>query len=434
MGLFDIIAMSLENIVHKIKMPFVVVGASAYMLLNLLGCNSQATPTPTINPTNTPAPTRTFTPKPTITPNATLTPTPKPEPNNSYDFAKSLGLEAIYLKDVAFDSNSRAFISYLSSLPLQMRNIAESSGLVKKLDNKQSASGVVDDRQITLDEVEYFKRAMESYKKEIETMQPWLKQLPENEVTAALALNLRNFREAGSSMFYNLDIDTMPLLLPQALFTADGMVRKYEEEIVNPEGFLTGRINPYAAAAVKNITNFSGIQKKAWEVANDPNYRSTNGQSVEEILHAGYFQAEAVGSTDKGRNAYEDIKLLLEQGSFEAKATLRLYARNLREGKKGSAEQVRVELTEIDLWSLGLSSYTVVLEGHDVPTIPLTLDDIKLLKSRSSDPLLILDINGSKHLPFQWTRTNIIRPDVTYFTIPDGIARKEIKVSELKNY
>ena len=80
-------AMSLENIVHKVKMPFVIAGASAYMLL-LLGCNSQATPTPTINPspTNTPSPTRTYTPEPvyTLTPEPTIT---TPAPKSTYDLA-----------------------------------------------------------------------------------------------------------------------------------------------------------------------------------------------------------------------------------------------------------------------------------------------------------------------------------------------------------
>jgi riboflavin kinase/FMN adenylyltransferase len=38
-------------------------------------------------------------------------------------------------------------------------------------------------------------------------------------------------------------------------------------------------------------------------------------------------------------------------------------------------------MTIIDLWSLGVQSYKVVLAGHDVPTIPLTLDDIALLKT-----------------------------------------------------
>src|SRR3989338_5646559 len=72
-----------------------------------------------------------------------------------------------------------------------------------------------------------FNKLIGSYQKEVETMQPWLSQLSENEVPAALALNLRNFREAEkNSMFYNLDSDAMPLLLPQALFTADGIKRK----------------------------------------------------------------------------------------------------------------------------------------------------------------------------------------------------------------
>ena len=396
-----------------------------------------ATPT-AVNPTATLTPENTPTAEPTAT---SVPPTPvataTPVIDNSYDFGKSLGLDADYLKGVKFDDNSRNLATYLASLPQQMRAIAERSGLIKKLDDKQTASGVIDDRQITSDELGYFKRVTDSYRKNIENVRSWLSQIPEQDSLEALALNLRNFIEAGkgSSMFYTLDSDAMPLLLPQALFTADGIKRMYESEIRAGDKWGHG-VNPYATVAVRNITNFSAIQKKAWEVANDPN-ANYFGHSIDDLLSAGYFEGEAVGSTDKGQNAYEDMNLLLKQGSPEAKAALRLYARNLTsDGSKGSAEQVRVELTEIDLWSMGIPSYTVVLAGHDVPTIPVTLEDIALLKSRSQDPLFILGIDGSYHMPLQWTRKSIVKKEWEEFYLFRGTEAPPptLKVSDLKSY
>ena len=260
-------------------------------------------------------------------------------------------------------------------------------------------------------------------------MQPWLAQLSENDAANALALNLRNFREAGY-----LKNERVPSLLSSALFFADGIKRMYAAEINDPAGWRSSPHKVYASTMVDNITNFPEIQKKALEVANDSNYVSSAGHPIEELLNAGYFQGEAVGSTDKGINAAEDIKLLLEKGSPAAKAMLRLYARNMSEGRKGSAPQVRCELTEIDLWSLGVSSYTVVLAGHDVPTIPLTLDDIALLKKRSLDLLLIVDIDNNHYLPLQWTRKSILRKDVDVITIYTGTNATDTKISTLKNY
>ncbi len=259
-----------------------------------------------------------------------------------------------------------------------MRTIAERSGLLED---------ILNDKKVDAKEAVFFNKVMDSYQNEIKTLQPWLNQLPENEVTAALALNLRNFREAGNgnSMFYNLDSDAMPLLLPQALFTADGIKRMYAAEIKFGEKWGHG-VNPYASTMVNNVTNFLEIQKKAWEVANNPNGKygpSPIERPIEEILHAGYFQQEAVGSTDKGLNAYLDMKLLWEQGSPEAQAALRIYARNMtREGRQGSAEQVRVELTNIDLWSIGIPSYEVMIEGHDVPTIPFNTRRYCIVKEK----------------------------------------------------
>src|SRR3989338_6241779 len=173
------------------------------------------TPAPTQEPTYslTPEPTPTLkpytpTPKPIEKPTPTTTPTAKPEPTNSYDFAKSLGLEADYLRPLSFDNNAKDFISYLSSLPLQMRAISERSGLVDKL---------IADKQVNADEQAYFKKIIGSYQKDIEAVQPWLSgQLPDEQVNAALAMNLTN------AIKYN-----QPASLPNALFTADGIKRMY---------------------------------------------------------------------------------------------------------------------------------------------------------------------------------------------------------------
>jgi len=381
-------------------------------------------PTRIASPTNTPVPTIedivTVTPdRPTATPSPTAT----PAINNSYDFAKSLGLEVAYLKDVAFDSNSKNLVSYLASLPLQMRSIAERSGMLED---------ILKDKQVDSKESVFFNRVIGSYQNEIKTMQPWLSQLSENEATAALALNLRNFREAGY-----LKNGRVPSLLSSALFFADGIKRMYAAEINNPDGWRSSPNKVYATTMVDNVTNFPEIQKKAWEVANDPNYKTTDGESIDHLLRQGYFEGEAVGSTDKGRNAYEDIKLLLEQGSPEAKAVLRLYARNLRrDGRQGSAPQVRVPLTMIDAWSLGIDSIGVVLAGHDVPTIPITDEDIALLKRRSQDPLLIVDSGGTHHLPLQWTRKSAVRSDVTTLTqvYVDRVGGIEYTIADLKPY
>ena len=367
----------------------------------------------------------------TVTPTATATSVPAtatPAITNSYDLAKSLGLEAAYLKDVSFDSNSKNLVSYLASLPQQMRAIAVGSGLLED---------ILSDKQINAKEAVFFNRVIGSYQKEIETMKPWLAQLSENEVTVALALNLRNFREAGkgSSTFYNLDSE-MPLLLPQALFTADGVKRMYAAEI---EAIKAGKEwghggQPYASTMVDNITNFSAIQKKAWEVGNDSNAKY-QGHSIEDELSQAYFQLEAVGSTDKGLNAYLDMKLLLEQGSDAAKAALRIYARNkTREGQQGSAEQVRVELTEIDTWSIGIPSYEVDLAGHDVPAIKITDSDIALLKKRSSDPLLVVDVEKNHYLPLQWTRKSIVQKEWEVMSVYSGTSGYHVKVSDLKPY
>ena len=212
------------------------------------------------------------------------------EPNNSYGFAESLGLEADYLKELNFDDNAKEFISYLSSLPEQMRTIAVDSGLVKKLNDKQAASGLVDDKQINSDELEYFKRVVGSYQKEIETFKPWLNQISEQDSLEALTLNLSNFLEVSKDeMFDTLDGDKLPSLLPQALFVADGVKRKYAAEVINPDG-LGRTVKPYAAAMVQTIQNFWQIHNNTWEIATNPDYKP-RGKSVEDILDSNYFEA-----------------------------------------------------------------------------------------------------------------------------------------------
>ena len=378
-------------------------------------------PTPTNTPTKTPA-----TPMPVP---ATATPpiaTSTPSPSNSYDFAKSLGLDAAYLKDVVFDSNSKTFVSYLASLPAQMRAIAERSGLLED---------ILADKQVDAKESVFLNRLIGSYQNEIKTMQPWLSQISEKEITAALALNLRNFNEADKKgmLIYSLQGERVPSLLSPALFFADGVKRMYEDEIIL--GKRAPSINAHATVAVKNITNFPKIHNKSLEVANSPN-AVYQGRSIDEILHAGYFEAEAVGSTDKGLNAYEDMKLLLESGSDAAKAALRIYARNLtREGRQGSAPQVRVPLTMIDAWSIGIDSIGVVLYGHDVPAISVTDEDITLLKKRSPDTLLIIDIGDKHYLPIQWTRQGIVPKGIDeIIQIYTPNAPISFKISDLKPY
>ena len=383
------------------------------------------TPIHTVSPTATPTLDGIVTATPTPVP-STPTPTATPAPNNSYDFAKSLGLDASYLRDVAFDSNSKSLVSYLASLPSQMRAIAERSGLLED---------ILKDNKVDAKEAVVFNNIIGSYQKEIKTMQPWLSQLSENDAANALASNLRNFILAGkgNSTFYNLDSDAMPLLLPQALFTADGVKRMYASEIKFGDKWGHG-VAPYASTMVDNITNFSEIQKKAWEVANNPDAKYS-GFSIEDKLSPEYFEKEAVGSTDKGQNAYEDMALLLKSGSPAAQAALRIYARNLtREGRQGSAPQVRVELTNIDAWSIGIPSYEVVIAGHDVPAIKITDDDIALLKKRSADLLLVLDVGKDHYLPIQWTRTSIVKKEWEVMSVHSGTSGYHVKISDLKPY
>lgn len=193
----------LENIVRGAVNSrlgrLLLVGAVA---ATMYACDGKATPTPVPTEPTRPAATVTFTPTAEATKEPYNTPTPKAKPtevpatptpratetpiatstpaiNSSYDFAKSLGLEAIYLKDIVFDSNSRGLVSYLASLPVQMRTIAEGSGLLEQ---------ILTDKKVDAKESLFFNKVIDSYKKEIETMKPWLNQLPENEVTAAIRL------------------------------------------------------------------------------------------------------------------------------------------------------------------------------------------------------------------------------------------------------
>ena len=84
-------------------------------------------------------------------------------------------------------------------------------------------------------------------------------------------------------------------------------------------------------------------------------------------------------------------------------------------------------------WSLGIDSVGVVLAGHDVPTIPITDGDIALLKGRSQDQLLVVDIDGIHHLPFQWTRKSIVKKEWEDIAlIYDPKAPRIYKVPDLK--
>ena len=74
--------MGIESMVNRIKMPFVIAGASAYLILNLLGsigCTKPTTPTPNNEPK--PSANQTYNPTPTQEPTKTPTPaivTPAP--------------------------------------------------------------------------------------------------------------------------------------------------------------------------------------------------------------------------------------------------------------------------------------------------------------------------------------------------------------------
>ncbi len=406
--LYSVRAMSLVDRVRKAAVPVLIVG-TIFSTSVLGACDWGNTPT-IVNP-------------------------PADEnhvSNNSYDFAESLGLDADYLRELNFDDNARDFITYLSSLPTQMRNIAEDSGLTEKL---------INDKQITINEAEYFKRLIGSYQTEIETMQPWLNQLSEQDSLEALALNLSNFLKVNKDeMFYNLDSDVLPSLLPRALFTADGVERKYATEVIEPDAWEEGWLKPYALAMVQNIKNFDGTHDRAWYIANHPDYKPTSRDYSMEDLLTNHIRANAIVSIDNGQNAIDDISLLLEQGSDVVKAWLRLYASNLGRGNHSSAEQARVELTEIDSWSVGIPVYEMMISGHDVPAGPLTQEDIELLKSRSNEPLLIIPspYDGSPTINVQWTRKSIIKEDVRNEPIlvlyPPKSGGNELYLSELKEY
>lgn len=70
-------AMNLESIARKAARPFVIAGASAYLILNLIGCSGNATqtPNPANNPSPKPSPTQTY----KIEPTPTAVPTPTTE-------------------------------------------------------------------------------------------------------------------------------------------------------------------------------------------------------------------------------------------------------------------------------------------------------------------------------------------------------------------
>ena len=101
----------LENIVNSIKRPILIGVASAYILLNLIGCNGNATPTsnPTQNPPPKPSPTQTYNPTPTQ--------------KSAYDIAleKLDYATAQHWKGVARNLNSESAINELVFLPQEGR-------------------------------------------------------------------------------------------------------------------------------------------------------------------------------------------------------------------------------------------------------------------------------------------------------------------------
>src|SRR3989338_2012648 len=128
-------SMSLESIANKVKMPIVVVGASAYMILNLLGCNGNATPTPKPTDTPKPSPTATYTPPNTAT----------PKPKSTYELAlEKLDYQtAQHWKGVAHDLNSGNAINELVFLPAEGR-----LALAKDI-KAYVADGVISDRELS---------------------------------------------------------------------------------------------------------------------------------------------------------------------------------------------------------------------------------------------------------------------------------------------
>jgi len=78
--------MDLGSIVRKAAKPIAIAGASAYLILNLVGCNGNATPTPnhTQNQSPKPSPTETYKPEPIASPQYTNNPALQPTPTPVY--------------------------------------------------------------------------------------------------------------------------------------------------------------------------------------------------------------------------------------------------------------------------------------------------------------------------------------------------------------
>lgn len=95
---------SLENIMHRavarITQPAILLGATAYLLLNVIGCVSPPRPVPT--PTRIP-PTATATPRPlpTFTPTTTPTPIPTPTETPTPEWLNSLATIRQYTPELA---------------------------------------------------------------------------------------------------------------------------------------------------------------------------------------------------------------------------------------------------------------------------------------------------------------------------------------------
>jgi len=354
----------------------------------------------------------TATPEPSPTPKVTATPAPTttPEPNNSYDYAKSKGLDADYLKDLNFDDHAIVFIDYLISLPSNMIKIASDSGLIGKVLVEEDGS-----KNVSAEEVEYFSRVLESYGKEIDTWSRWLNEIPEDTRISALATNLENLLEIerrGES-YSSLRSENLPPYLNRGLFQVNTEQRKYVSEILYPDDDNLARTAVTSPeAALENMTqNFWGAHDRAWEIAIHPDYLweiSDNLITTERRLESwieGNFPYN-FSSSEFAEQAKADIKTLLAEGSPIVKAGLRIYANNTTGwGSRSRAEQSRVELTMVDLHSIGLYSEERQSGNHDEIMIPITPKDIDLLKGLSNkNPLIYYSENGQPVISVLWTR------------------------------
>lgn len=162
------IGIKLENIVHKATRPFVIAGASAYLFLNLIGCNGNAVPTPNPSPTPKPPLTQTYKPEPahtfgpyTPTPANTPTATNTPLPINSNPataYASNNGLSHLVQRlevlgqDGILDENEKGFIDHLrfissSLIPEGVRQYYTNEDVASL--QKKLVDSVLNDKQVS---------------------------------------------------------------------------------------------------------------------------------------------------------------------------------------------------------------------------------------------------------------------------------------------